>query len=53
MINKLSYDLVRKLNHGSWSVGDSVAETFLSLPKEIRGVTDEAGVYKRRDAAIV
>jgi hypothetical protein len=26
-------------NHGSWTVGDSVAEAF--FPKKIRGVTEE------------
>jgi hypothetical protein len=26
-------------NHGSWTVGDSVAEVF--FPKKIRGVTEE------------
>ena len=53
MINKFSYNLVRKSNHGSLSVGDIVAKTFLSLPKEIQGVTDEASVYKRRGATTV
>jgi hypothetical protein len=32
-------------NHGSWMVGDSVAEVF--LPKKIRGVTAEE-VDKRK-----
>jgi hypothetical protein len=35
---------LEELNHGSWTIGDSVAEAF--LPKKIRGVTKEE-VYKR------
>jgi hypothetical protein len=39
MINFSVTIQLAELNHGSWTVGDSVAEAFLS--KKIRGVTKE------------
>jgi hypothetical protein len=51
MINCSVTIQLAELNHDSWTVGDSVAEAF--FPKEIRGVTEEVGVDKKRYAVTV